>query len=335
MSYRSLLLKAAGFALGAALAATPLVGATAAEVTIRFGWATTDKETDAYNFGAHRFAEALEAAKPGHFEVQFFPNRQLGDEKDMLQGIQLGTVDAGLITNSIVGNVDPAYTINDLPFLYKDDAAVYKVLDGPLGQELFDRVADKKIIGLSWCASGFRNMANRVRPINTPEDVAGLKFRVIESPLFVGMFDNLGGAGVPMPFGEVFTALQQGTIDGMENPTWSIQANKMNEVTKYLSITRHIYSATPILMSGKLFNSLSAEDQGIVKAAAQTACEQQRAFQLEQEKGIIADLAAKGMVVNEIADPAAFQAKMQPLYDEYRPKIGDDLMNRWLEAVKQ
>ena len=333
MSYRSTLLKAAGLVLGAAMTVLPSM-ASAAEVTIKFGWATTDKETDAYNFAAHRFADALEAAKPGHFEVQYFPNRQLGDETAMLQGVQLGTVDGGLVTNSIIANVDQSFIINDLPFLYKDAATVYKTLDGPLGEELFAKVVDKKIIGLAWCEAGFRNMANRVRAIATPEDVAGLKFRVIESPLFVGMFTNLGGAGVPMPFGEVFTALQQGTIDGMENPTWSIQANKMNEVTKYLSITRHIYSATPIVMSGRLYDSLSDEDKGIVKAAAKTACAQQRAFAQEQEQKIIADLVSKGMELNEVTDATAFQAKMQPLYDEYRPKIGDDLMTRWLEAVK-
>ena len=333
MSYRSTLLKAAGLVLGAAMTMLPTL-ATAAEVTIKFGWATTDKETDAYNFAAHRFAEALEAAKPGHFEVQFFPKRELGDETAMLQGVQLGTVDSGLVTNSIIANVDQAFIINDLPFLYKDAATVYATLDGPLGQELFARVVDKKIIGLAWCEAGFRNMVNRVRPITAPADVAGLKFRVIESPLFVGMFTNLGGAGVPMPFGEVFTALQQGTIDGMENPTWSIQSSKMNEVTKYLSITRHIYSATPIVMSARLFDSLSDEDKGLVKAAAMSACEQQRAFAQEQEQKIIADLVSKGMELNEVADTTAFREKMQPLYADYRPKIGDDLMTRWLEAVK-
>jgi len=328
-------MKAGALALATAcLLAAPLGAASAAEVTIKFGWATTDKETDAYNFAAHRFAEALEAAKPGHFEVQFFPNRQLGDETAMLQGVQLGTVDSGLVTNSIIANVDQAFIINDLPFLYKDAATVYATLDGPLGQELFDRVVDKKIIGLAWCEAGFRNMVNRVRPIAAPGDVTGLKFRVIESPLFVGMFTNLGGAGVPMPFGEVFTALQQGTIDGMENPTWSIQANKMDEVTKYLSITRHIYSATPIVMSGRLYDSLSDEDKGLVKAAAKSACDQQRVFAQEQEQTIIADLVSKGLALNEVTDASAFQAKMQPLYDEYRPKIGDDLMNRWLAAVK-
>lgn len=335
MSRLSLRSMTAGCAIAAALSLLPVVGASAADVKIRFGWATTDAETDSYNFAAHAFAKALEAAKPGHFEVGYFPNRQLGDEKDMLQGIQVGSVDAALITNSIISNVDPAFTINDLPFLYANAAQAYKMLDGPLGSELFARVRDKKIIGLAWCEAGFRNMANRTRPITKPEDLAGLKFRVIESPLFVNMFKLLNSAGVPMPFGEVFTALQQGTIDGMENPTWSIASSKINEVTKYLSITRHIYSATPIVMSGRLFASMSPEDQKIVMAAARTACDEERKFSTDSDAKIIKDLGAKGMTVNEVTDVAPFRAKMQPLYDEYRPKIGAELMDRWLAALKQ
>jgi len=324
--------KLAAVALAALLSTTAL--AAAAEVKIRLGWATTDSETDAYNFAAHAFADALEAAKPGYFEVAFFPNRQLGDEKDMLQGIQLGTVDAGIITNSIIANVEPAFTINDLPFLYPSSAAVYEVLDGPLGDELFAKVADKKIIGLAWCESGFRNMINRSHPIVNPEDVAGMKFRVIENPLFVGMFTLLGAGGVPMPFGEVFTALQQGTIDGMESPTWSLWANKMTEAANYVSMSRHIYSTAPILMSARLWGTLSAEDQAVVKAAAEQACVEQRAFSQDYEAKVIGLMKEKGIQVNEIADPAAFQAKMQPLYDEYRPKIGAELMDRWLDALQ-
>jgi tripartite ATP-independent transporter DctP family solute receptor len=335
MFHRSPLTRAAGLVLGAALAMQPLAAASAADVTIRFGWATTDSETDAYNYAAHAFADALEAAKPGHFKVSYFPNHQLGDERDMLQGLQLGTVNAAMITNSIVANIDEAFVVNDLPFLYASAGQAYKVLDGPLGDELFARLRKKKVVGLSWCESGFRNMVNRTRPITKPEDLNGLKFRVIESPLFVQMFSLLGSAGVPMPYGSVFTALQQGTIDGMENPTWAIASAKMNEVTKYFSITRHIYSVTPVMMSGRLFDSLSPEDQKTVVEAGKTACIKQRKFSADLEAKIIKDLAAQGMAVNEIADPAAFQARMKPLYDEYRPKIGAELMDRWLAALKQ
>ncbi len=330
MSSRTM--KAAALTLAAALAFGPEAGA--AEVKIRLGWATTDLETDAYNFAARAFGAALEEAKPGHFEVAYYPNRTLGDEKDMLQGIQLGTVDSAIITNPIIANVDPSYTINDLPFLYPSSAKVYEVLDGPLGDELFDRVREKKIVGLAWCESGFRNMINRTHPIYTPDDVKGMKFRVIENPLFVGMFTLLDAGGVPMPFGEVFTALQQGTIDGMESPTWSLWANKMTEAADYVSMSRHIYSTAPILMSAKFYDGLSAEDQGLVKAAAQQACVEQRAFSQDYEAKVIELMKANGVQVNEIEDPAAFQVKMQPLYDEYREKIGADIMDRWLAAVR-
>jgi len=322
-------------ALVGSFAVAALAPANAAEVTIRLGWATTDNETDAYNFAAHAFARHLEEAKPGHFEVQFFPNRQLGDETALLQGIQLGTVDMAVITSSVVANVDPAFTVSDLPFLYPTLADAHRVLDGPLGQELFDRLTSKKIIGLGWCEAGFRNMLNRERPIVTPEDVVGLKFRVLENPLFVGMFASLGAAGVPMPWGEVFTALQQGAIDGLEAPTWALWAAKMTEAAKFMSRTQHIYAAAPLWSSGKLFDSLSAEDQAIVLAAGRAACADQRQFNIDYEAKVMEMMKGTGVQINEIADPAAFQAKMQPVWDSYRDKIGADLLERWVAAVNQ
>src|SRR5262249_4008078 len=149
-----------------------------AEVAIRFGWSTTDAETDSYRFTAHAFADALEAAKPGYFKISYFPNRQLGEEREMMQGLQLGTVDAALITNSGVANVGGSFTVNDLPFLYPTSEAAFKVLDSKLGQELFTKLKAKRVQGLAWCDSGFRNMINGVRPITSVADMKGLKFRV-------------------------------------------------------------------------------------------------------------------------------------------------------------
>lgn len=326
---------AAVLALVGTLAVAAVAPAAAADVTIRIGWATTDSETDAYNFAAHAFARQLEAAKPGHFEVQFFPNRQLGDETALLQGLQLGTVDMAIVTNSVVANIDSAFSVSDLPFLYPSLADAHRVLDGPLGQELFDRLTSKKVIGLGWCEAGFRNMLNRERPINTPEDVVGLKFRVLESPLYVGMFASLGAAGVPMPWGEVFTALQQGAIDGLEAPTWALWAAKMTEAAKFMSVTQHLYAAAPIWSSGRLFDSLSAEDQAIVKAAGRAACIEQRQFNQDYEMKVMEMMKGTGVQINEIADRGAFQAKMQPVWDSYRDKIGADLLERWVAAVNQ
>jgi tripartite ATP-independent transporter DctP family solute receptor len=323
---------AAAALAGALLFTTP--SPSRADVTIKFGWITTDSETDSYRFAAHAFADALEAAKPGFFKIRFFPNRQLGDERDMMQGMRLGTVDAALITNSTVANVENAFTISDLPFLYPRSEVAYKVLDSALGDSLFKKLAAKQVIGLAWCDAGFRNMINGKRPITKYEDVHGLKFRVIESPLFVRMFDLLGGAGVPMPFGEVYTALQQGTIDGIENPTWSIAANRIDEVIKYFSITRHIYSATPILMSAKVFNGLSDGDKAIVRAAAKTACEKQRVFNAQSEAKIIEEMKGRGVKINEVTDMAPFQARVKPIYDEYRSKLGAEFYDEWVKGVK-
>jgi len=323
--------------LAATAAALCLLGGAAAQAQVQFrlGWATTAAETDSYNYAAHRFADALEKAAPGGFKIAFFPNRQLGDEKEMLQGLRLGTVDAALITNPVIANVEPSFLVNDLPFLYAGPEQVVRTLDGELGAKLFETLKSKGVIGLGWCDSGFRNMANKVRPINKPEDLQGVKFRVLESPIFVGMFRQLGGTAVPMPWGELFTALQQGTVEGMEAPTWAIQSAKMNEVTKYLSVTRHIYSASPLLMSARTFGKLDAGQQETVRKAAVQACDEQRAFAAKAEASIFEALEKSGMVVNQVGDMASFREKMAPLYAEYRDKVGAELMDRWLAAVKQ
>jgi tripartite ATP-independent transporter DctP family solute receptor len=314
-----------------ALAGTPV--ALAADVTIRIGWATTDTETDAYRFAAHQFAGALQKAAPGRFQVNFFPNRQLGDEKELLQGMQLGTVDAALVTNTVVSNVEPAFLINDLPFLYANAEQAHSILDGPLGKDLADRLVKKNVITIGFCESGFRNMVNNVRPVTEPKDVTGVKYRVMESPIFIGMYRSLGGTSVPMAWGDTFTALQQGTIDGLEVPTWAIAAAKFNEIAKYLSVTQHVYTATLLGMSSRAYGRLSEADKKRVMDAGQIACVEQRKFNAAQEEKNLADLKAKGMTINTTKDPAAFRDKMRPVYDEYRPRIGADLMDRWLAAV--
>lgn len=307
--------------------------ADAAEANIRIGWATTDSDTDSYKFAAQQFAAALEKAAPGRFHVSFFPNRQLGDEKEMVQGMQLGTVDAALITNSVVANVEPSFLINDLPFLYASAEQAHRILDGELGQTLFDKLARKNIVGLAFCESGFRNMINNVRPVATPKDVEGVKYRVMESPIFIGMYRSLGGTAMPMAWGDTFTAMQQGTIDGLEIPTWVVAAAKMNEVSKYLSLTHHVYTATPLMMSAKAFKKLGGDDRKIVRQAARTACDEQRKFNARMEDKDIETLKAKGMTVNDVSAPAAFRDKMRPVYDEYRPKIGAELMDQWMAAL--
>ncbi len=163
----------------------------------------------------------------------------------MLEGMRLGTVDAGVITNAVIAQIEPAFQLNDLPFLYENEAQAQRVLDGPVGQKLAAKLESKGVKLLGWMEGGFRNMINNVRPVEKPDDVKGVKYRVMQNPVFIGMFSSLGGNAVPMAWGETFTAVQQGAIDGLEIPLAVIDQNKYFEVTKFLSITNHTYSAIP------------------------------------------------------------------------------------------
>lgn len=306
----------------------------AGPMILKMGWTTSDGPTDPYAIAAREFKKALESQAPGQFEIQFFPNRQLGDEKEMLEGLSFGTLHLGVITNAPIASIEPAFQINDMPFLYSNEAQAHKVLDGPIGQELLAKLAKKKIVGLGFAEGGFRQMINNIRPIHEPKDVDGVKWRVMQNPVYLGMFRSLGGNAVPMAWGEVFTAVQQGTIDGLEIPIAVIQNNGFFEVCKYLSLTNHTYSALGILMSQKAWEKLTESQKKAVQAAAAAAIKAQRSANAANEEQIKAALAAKGMQINQIKDPAAFRAMVAPVYNEFRSSIGPELMDRMLKAVQ-
>ncbi len=249
-------------AAGIALASAPAFAQQ--KTVIKLGWTTSDGAQDPYATGARAFKERVEAASGGRIEVQLYPNRQLGDEKPMLEGMRLGTVDAGVITNAVIAQIEPTFQLNDLPFLYENEAQAQRVLDGPVGQKLAAKLETKGIKLLGWMEGGFRNMINNVRPVEKPDDVKGVKYRVMQNPVFIGMFSSLGGNAVPMAWGETFTAVQQGAIDGLEIPLAVIEQSKYAEVTKYLSITNHTYSAIPLLMAKRAFDKLPDDLKKVV-----------------------------------------------------------------------
>ena len=299
--------------------------ALAKTVVIKLGWTTSDGATDPYAITARQFAMALEKEAPGQFKVEFFPNRALGDEKEMLEGLSFGTLHMAVITNAPIASIEPAFQINDMPFLYADEKKAHAILDGKAGQELMKKLEAKNIIGFGFAEGGFRQMINNVRPVNTPKDVEGIKWRVMQNPVYIGMFRSLGGNAVPMAWGEVFTAVQQGTIDGLEIPIAVIQNNGYYEVTKYLSLTNHTYSALGVLMSKKTWGKLTPEQQNAVRKAARTAIEKERAMNMENVKKLVQKLSQAGMQVNSIKDTAPFQQKVKPVYEKFRPSIGDDI----------
>ena len=304
------------------------------KITLKIGWTSSDNPQDPYAIGAHTFKQAVEKQSGGRIEVQLFPNRQLGDEKPMLEGLRFGTVDVAVITNAVVAQIEPAFQLNDLPFLYSSETQAHKVLDGKVGQTLASKLEPKGIIALAFMEGGFRHMINNVRPVNRPEDVKGVKYRVMQNPVYIDMYSALGGNAVPMAWGETYTAVQQGTIDGLELPIAVIDALKVNEVTKYLSLTNHTYSMIALLMSKKSFDKLPPDLKSVVREAGRTALGPQRVAAGANAKTLVGVLEKKGMKVNAVADIAPFRALMKPVYDNFRPSIGADLMSDVLAAVK-
>ena len=323
---------AAAFAASLALT-MPLTGT--AQTVIKFGWTTSDGATDPYAIGARAFKTEVEKLTNGQVQVQLYPNRQIGDEKQLLEGMRFGTVDGGIITNAVIAQVEPAFEVNDLPFLYSSAAQAQKVLDGPVGQDLANRLAKKGVVSLGYMEGGFRQMLNNKKPVNGPDDVKGVKYRVMHNPTFIYMFNAMGGAAVPMAWGETYTAVQQGTVDGLEIPVAVIDAAKYFEVTKFLSLTNHTYSMIGLLMSKRAFDKLTPEQRKAVIEAGKIATAEQRKLVASNEQKLIDGLKAKGMTVNSIGDVAQFRNSVAPMYDKARAKVGEDVMKQVMDATKQ
>lgn len=321
----------------AAAATLAIAGATGAaqaqDVTLRLAWLSADSPNDPYAVTAHAFKSAIEEAMPGRVSVALFPNRQLGDDKEILEGMQFGTIDMGIITNAVVANVEASYQLLDLPFLFGDAAQAHAFLDGDIGSELAGNLRRHNVVSLGAAEGGFRNMINNTRPVRQPADVSGVKYRTMQNPVFMEMFSSLGGNPVPMAWGEVFTAMQQGTVDGLEIPSSVVAANNFFEVTRYLSLTRHTYSAIHLLMAESTFNRLPEDVQQAVLEAGRSAVAQQRQTVAANERAVIDALRAAGMEINEIDDVAPFREAVQTVYARFESSIGADLMARALAEV--
>lgn len=309
------------------------VAAAAGPMTIRMGWATAGSAPDPYAIAAHDFATALNSIAPGQFNVQFFPNGQLGDDRTMNSELQNGTMDAGVITDAKLAYLVPALHLLDLPFLFADVNQVHQVLDGKVGQQLAADLADKGVVELGFADAGFRNVINNVRPINTPADLKGIKLRVQPDKIFVDSFKALGANPVPLAWGQTFSATQRHVVDGLEIPLAVIYANKYQEVTKYLSLTHHTFNGISIVFSKKVFDKLSATQQDAIRQAAKQATAEQRKTVAQNNQAILTKLQAAGMKVNSVSDTAAFRAKTQNVYTNFEPQIGTSLVKEALQEV--
>jgi tripartite ATP-independent transporter DctP family solute receptor len=304
-------------ATGSALAATSLLPRNAkaqAETVLR----SADIHPDGYpTVEAVKFmGDLIKQRTDGRIEVQIFPSGQLGGEKDTIEQTRFGVIDMNRINFAPFNNLIPETQILSLPFLFRSEDHMHQVIDGEIGQEIAAAFEPHDLVVLAFYDSGTRSFYNAKHAINTPEDMKGMKVRVQQSDLFIAMIQALGANATPMPFGEVYSALQTGVVDGAENNWPSYDSVKHYEVAKFYSLTEHSMSPEALVMSKMSFDKLSSDDQAIVKAAAKESVPKMRELWKARETEARQRVEAGGAVANQV-DKEAFIKAMQPVYDQF------------------
>ena len=301
-------------------------GATDKPITLKLGHVAP--ETEPYHLAAVRFSELVEDRTDGMVKIEIFPNSQLGAQRDTIEGLQMGTVDMVLTTAAVLANFVPPSQVIELPFMFRDRDHVYSVVDGPLKEKIYKGAEDQQLKIISTWENGFRNITNDVRAIHTPADMEGIKIRVMENQMYIDMFKALGANPTPMARSELFTALQQGTVDAQENPMGQIYSSRFYEVQDYVTLSGHTYSPEVLVFSLKNWNEIPAEYQAVIQEAADEARDYCREMKIEKDKEFIEGVKQEGMEVTELTPDqvAMFQAKMKPVWEKYYDVIGEDLI---------
>jgi len=281
--------------------------------------------------GLVKFGELIGKRSDGKIKVQLYPNGQLGQERDLVEGVKLGTVEMTLVDSGNFAGFLPAINIFNVPFLFRDNEHAYKVSDGPVGDRLAAAIEKNvNVKFLAWASGGVRSVFAK-KPVNKPEDMRGMKIRVTQNPVVVAAFNAIGAKAVPLPFGEVYSALQQGVIDAAENDPMSVLGMKFYEVAPYYSLTNHFNSSANhvFLISLKLYNSLPASlQQAVRESAREAALFERKLFEQKMDEGY-AELRKKGMTINKVnAQP--FQDAMKDVYKQFSKDIGADVMEQVL-----
>lgn len=295
------------------------------QVVLKLGHAVAPEHP--YHLGAIKYAELIAQRTKNKVKIDVYPSTQLGNERDMVEGLQLGTIDLVVTSTGPLGSFVPRMFVVDLPFLFRDREHAYKVLDGPVGRELLEAFSARGIKGLAFWENGFRQITNNVRPIEKPEDLKGIKIRTMENKVHLAAFKAFGASPTPMAWSEVYTALQQKTIDGQENPIAIVYYQKIYEVQKYLTLTGHFYSPTPLLMSLKAFNNLPPNIQKIMLDTAVECATYERNLLRDSEAKQLAELKAKGMQVST-PNKQLFQEAAAPVYREFESQFGKEMIRQ-------
>ncbi|MBY5984355.1 DctP family TRAP transporter solute-binding subunit [Halomonas sp. DP5Y7-2] len=277
--------------------------------------------------GVLKFGEELERLSEGRLTIEPHYDNALGAEREVIEGMGLGIIDAGIASTGPMGGFVDEFLLFDLPYIFEDHGHAYAFLDSEYGGQLAQLAEDQMNVKfLAWMENGFRHNTNSVRALEQPSDLEGINHRTQESRVQVDTWEALGANATPMAWTEVYTALQQGVMDSQENPLATIYDVNFYEVQDYLNITQHVYSPAPLMMSLDLFNSFSEDDQALILEAAQIALPVQREASQELEQRYKGELADLGMTVTE-PDLAPFREAVRPVIAKWGPTVGEDLVD--------
>ena len=309
-------------------AAAPALAQDWPEIELKFGHPYN--ETHPLARGAQMFADLVSERSGGNIEIAVFPNSTIGSSRDLVESMQIGVVDFALVPTTNVASFYPPLDIFYLPFIFRDRDHAYAVADGPVGQGLYDDMLEQiRIRTLAMYESGFRTITTRETKIEQPADMEGIKFRVVNNPLNVATFKALGAIPTPIALSEVFTALQQGTVDGQDNPVGNVKAFGFDKVQDYITLSQHQWAGIMFLADDKMWQEQPPHVRELFEqAASETEAWERETLNAEEEQ-YLSEMAEGGMTVTRLTpeQSQAFQEAMQPVWDEYREKLGAELID--------
>lgn len=281
-----------------------------------------------YHSGAVYFKEHVEKYTNGKVRVDIFPSSQLGNERDLVEGVGMGFIEMCVVSTGPLPNFSPDFMIFDLPYIFKDRDEAFKTMDGEVGAEILKSLEPKGIKALGFWENGFRHISNNKKSITHPEDVKGMKIRTMENPIHQASFKTLGATPTPMAWSEVFVALQQGVIDGQENPLVIMYTTKLYEIQKYISLTGHFYSPAVCMISKQIFDSFPIEIQEAIIKAEKEARDYERQFSAKLDEQLVESLKKEGVTIIEV-DKEEWKNACTPVYDQFKSQINP----KYLEAI--
>ncbi len=283
--------------------------------------------THPYQLGLEKFSQLVDKKTNGEVKIEVFHSSQLGNEREMIEGLQLGTLDMTLVSTAPLAGFSSQFLVFDLPYIFKTPEVAHATVDGPIGKEIMNTIEKKGLVGLAYWENGFRHVSNSRQELVHPADLNGLKIRTMENKIHMASFKVAGADPTPMAFGELFTALQQKTVDAQENPIPVFYTSNFFEVQNYLSLTGHFYAASPFLVSKSVWKKLSEGHKIAIQEAAEEARDFERSLIKKMDNELMADLITKGVKITEV-DKNEWAAAMLPVYKQFEKTIGAEAIEK-------